>query len=202
MGAYTPVSIASDTLLSRATDEVLTPTLRQMASDGRPFRGMLYAGLMIDSSGTPFVLEFNCRFGDPETQVVLPAAADLDLAAHMFAIANGETWNAPSRVDATQAAVTTVVAASGYPTAPVKGAAIDVPSTLPQGTILFHAGTKLDEQGTLRASGGRVLCATGLGGSVAEAAERSRELAEAVAFENAVFRRDIAWREVARAGAT
>jgi phosphoribosylamine--glycine ligase len=120
----------------------------------------------------------------------------------MLAIANGETWKAPSRVDATLAAVTTVVAASGYPAAPIKGAAIDVPSTLPQDTILFHAGTKLDEQGTLRASGGRVLCATGLGGSVAEAAERSRELAEAVAFENAVFRRDIAWREVARAGAT
>ncbi|MEE8134134.1 MAG: phosphoribosylamine--glycine ligase [Gemmatimonadales bacterium] len=202
MGAYTPVSIASDALLSRATNEVLMPTLRQMASDGRPFRGMLYAGLMIDPSGTPFVLEFNCRFGDPETQVVLPAAGDIDLAAHMFAIAKGETWDAPSRVDATQAAVTTVVAASGYPASPVKGAAIDVPSTLPQDTILFHAGTKLDEQGTLRASGGRVLCATGLGGSVAEAAERSRELAEAVAFENAFFRRDIAWREVARAGAT
>ena len=202
MGAYTPVSIASDVLLSRVTDEVLTPTLQQMASDGHPFRGMLYAGLMIDGSGAPVVLEFNCRFGDPEAQVVLPAAGDLDLAAHMFAIAKGEMWDAPSRVDATQAAVTTVVAASGYPAAPLKGAAIDVPSTLPQNTILFHAGTKLDEQGTLRASGGRVLCATGLGGSVAEAAERSRDLAEAVAFEHAVFRRDIAWREVARAGAT
>ena len=133
---------------------------------------------------------------------MLPAAGDLDLAAHMFAIAKGETWDAPSRIDATQAAVTTVVAASGYPAAPVKGAAIDVPAMLPQDTILFHAGTTLDEQGTLRASGGRVLSATGVGVSVGEAAERSRALAEAVAFENAVFRRDIAWREVARAGAT
>ena len=201
MGAYTPVSIATDAMLALVNEEVLIPTLRQMAADGHPFRGMLYAGLMIDASGTPFVLEFNCRFGDPETQVVLPAAGDLDLAAHMFAIANGDAWNAPSQIPATQAAVTTVVAASGYPAAPVQGASIDVPSPLPPDTLLFHAGTKLDDQGILRAGGGRVLCATGLGGSVTEAAQRSRELAEAVAFEHAVFRRDIAWREVARAGA-
>jgi len=201
MGAYTPVSIATDAMLARVNEEVLTPTLRQMAADGHPFRGMLYAGLMIDASGTPVVLEFNCRFGDPETQVVLPAAGDLDLAAHMFAIASSDAWDAPSQIRPTRAAVTTVVAASGYPAAPVKGASIDVPSTLPQNTILFHAGTKLDDQGVLRAAGGRILCATGLGGSVAEAAQRSRELAEAVAFEHAVFRRDIAWREVARAGA-
>ena len=201
MGAYTPVSIATDAMLARVNEEVLIPTLRQMAHDGHPFRGMLYAGLMIDSSGTPLVLEFNCRFGDPETQAVLPAAGDLDLAAHMFAIAKGEPWDAPNQVRATQAAVTTVVAASGYPAAPVKGATVDVPSALPHDTILFHAGTKLDDQGVLRAAGGRVLCATGLGGSVAAAAQRSRELATAVAFEHAVFRRDIAWREVARAGA-
>jgi phosphoribosylamine--glycine ligase len=201
MGAYTPVSIATETLLRRVTDEILTPTLAQLAGDGHSFKGMLYAGLMIDESGAPQVLEFNCRFGDPETQVVLPAAGDLDLAAHMFAIARGTAWDAPAAIPATTAAVTTVVAAAGYPEAPVKGASIDLPATLPAETLLFHAGTMRDEAGTLRSNGGRVLCATGLGETVAQAADRSRALAAAVAFENAVYRRDIAWREVARAGA-
>ena len=201
MGAYTPVSIATDALLARVEAEVLAPILRQMLRDGHPYRGMLYAGLMVHPSGTPYVLEFNCRFGDPETQVILPAAGDLDLGSHMLAIAGGDAWSPPARVTAIQAAVTTVVAAAGYPAAPVKGAAIELPDPLPASSILFHAGTKLDDAGTMRVSGGRVLCATGLGPTVAEAAERSRDLARAVAFENSVYRRDIAWREVARAGA-
>jgi phosphoribosylamine--glycine ligase len=95
-----------------------------------------------------------------------------------------------------------VVAAFGYPTAPVKGTEIELPDQLPPDTLLFHAGTAVDEGGSLRTSGGRVLCATGLGATVSEAASRSRELAEMVAFDGAILRRDIAWREMARAGAS
>ena len=97
-----------------------------------------------------------------------------------------------------RAAVTTVVAAAGYPDAPEKDAAIDLPLTAPDNTVLFHAGTRRDADGTLRVSGGRVLCATGFGPTVAQAAEASRTLAHAIEFEGAQYRRDIAWREIAR----
>jgi len=201
MGAYTPVSVATAPLLSRVTTDVLQPVLGRMAERGAPYQGVLYAGLMLDGENVK-VLEFNCRFGDPEAQVVLPAI-DFDLAEHMWRIAAGESW-APERQSQTaaRAAVTTVVAAPGYPEAPVKGAEITLPRDLPSDTLLFHAGTTVDEAGRLRAAGGRVLCATGLAGSVPEAADRSRALAGDVQFEGCVFRRDIAWREVARAGAS
>jgi phosphoribosylamine--glycine ligase len=147
------------------------------------------------------VLEFNCRFGDPEAQVVLPAA-DVDLTEQLWHIAAGEPWRLPvTYCAAKQAAVTTVLATPGYPASPVKGQQIHLPSPLPESTVLFHAGTALDDAGVLRAAGGRVLNATGLGRDVVEAAERSRALAESIAFEGRQYRRDIAWREVARAGA-
>jgi phosphoribosylamine---glycine ligase len=201
MGAYAPVSVATPPLLSRITSDVLEPVLRRMADRGTPYRGVLYAGLMLNGD-TVKVLEFNCRFGDPEAQVVLPAV-DLDVAEHMWRIAAGEPWTPDKDAhQAARAAVTTVVAAPGYPEAPVKGAEIALAEDLPADTLLFHAGTKLDEAGRLRAAGGRVLCATGLAASVPEAADRSRALAGQVRFEGCVFRRDIAWREVARAGAS
>jgi phosphoribosylamine--glycine ligase len=171
-----------------------------MAAEDTPFRGVLYAGLMCEPDGSLAVIEFNCRFGDPEAQVVLPAV-NLDLADHCWRIASGDAWTAPATVPAARAVVTTVVAAAGYPDAPEKGAAIPLPETLPDDTLLFHAGTVHDDDGMLRSNGGRVLCATGIGTSVSEAAARSRDLAAAVAFPGAQFRRDIAWREVARAGA-
>jgi len=201
MGAYTPVSFADYGLLERIRGEVLAPTLAHMAEIGSPYQGVLYAGIMVQDDGTPMVLEFNCRFGDPETQVVLPAA-DIDLASHMWQIAAGEAWR-PLRAigPASRAAVTTVVAAEGYPGAPRKGDAIRLPDRLPPDTLLFHAGTALDADGVLRTAGGRVLCATGLGDRVAEAAEHSRRLAEAIEFDGRQYRRDIAWREAARARA-
>ncbi|UCG85319.1 MAG: phosphoribosylamine--glycine ligase [Gemmatimonadota bacterium] len=201
MGAYAPVSIAGPDLLGRVLNDVIRPVLRNMATDGTPYRGVLYAGLMIDSDGDPRVLEFNCRFGDPEAQVVLPLL-ETDLTDHIWRIAADEDWK-PEDLSTAQsgAAVTTVLASPGYPEAPVKGAAIGIPEELPARTLLFHAGTARDDQGVLRTAGGRVLCATGLGTSVTEALARSRELADAVQFEGKVFRRDIAWREVARAGA-
>ncbi len=201
MGAYSPVSLATAELLDRVHVEVVRPVLARMAELGAPYRGVLYAGLMIASNGVPKVLEFNCRFGDPEAQVVLPVAGT-DLGEHMWRIAAGEDWR-PETVHcrATQSAVTTVLASPGYPEAPITGAAISLPAEPPPDTLLFHAGTKCDASGQLRTAGGRVLCATGLGPDVPTAVARSAELAAAVEFEGKVYRRDIAWREVARAGA-
>ncbi|MGD2135845.1 MAG: phosphoribosylamine--glycine ligase [Gemmatimonadales bacterium] len=200
MGAYAPVSIADRGLLERVADEVIRPVLTRMAERGTPYRGVLYAGLMMHH-GVTKVLEFNCRFGDPEAQVVLPAI-DADLGEHVWRIASGEPWRPTEQfVPATRAAVTTVVATPGYPQAPVKGGEIELPAELPEQTLLFHAGTAVDDAGVLRTAGGRVLCATGLADAVPEAAQRSRALAERIQFDGRVFRRDIAWREVARAGA-
>ncbi len=203
MGAYSPVSLADTTLMARVLREIVHPILEHQRSVGAPYRGVLYAGIMVDDAGNPKVLEFNCRFGDPEAQVVLPVC-QVDLAEHFWRIAAGESWQPTNAADTGgHVAVTTVLAAPGYPSQPVKGAAISLPSPerpLPD-TILFHAGTSHDASGVLRTAGGRVVCATGLGPSVEAAAIRSRELADAVGFEGKVFRRDIAWREVARAGA-
>ncbi|MBI4419974.1 MAG: phosphoribosylamine--glycine ligase [Gemmatimonadetes bacterium] len=200
MGAYAPVSIATEALLDTVEHAVLCPTLAQLAREGATYRGVLYAGLMVGPEGSPAVVEFNCRFGDPETQVVLPVL-DLDLGAHMWAIARGESWRPPqSQAPASGAAVTTVLAAPGYPDTPAKGMEIILPSSPPDDTILFHAGTTRSDGGALRAAGGRVLCATGLGPDVRAAQARSRALAEAIQFEGKIFRRDIGWREAARAG--
>ena len=171
-----------------------------MANRGAPYRGVLYAGLMISPVGDPYVVEFNCRFGDPEAQVVLPIVGP-EVAEHMWAIAAGEPWSpSEGELEPLRAAVTTVLAAPGYPEAPQKGAEISLPSESPPGTILFHAGTKR-EDGTLRVAGGRVLSATGVGPDVPAALEASRRLADAVQFDGKVYRRDIGWREIARAGA-
>lgn len=199
MGAYTPVSFADDDLLARVQQRIISPTLRTMAEDGHLYKGFLYVGLMISPGGDPFVVEFNCRLGDPEAQVVLPVLDD-DLLDHLVTIASGGRWVPTSpRLSARGAAVTTVLAAEGYPISPRKGTAITIPTPVPDNTLLFHAGTAI-ENGVLRTSGGRVLCATGLGGNVPEAALASRQLADAVAFDGKVYRRDIAWREIDRAG--
>ncbi len=201
MGAYAPVSSATPELLARVSAEIISPVLRHLADLGAPYRGVLYAGIMITSPGDPKVLEFNCRFGDPEAQAVLPIASGAFLE-HLWQIASGGAWHPTQNSSApSRAAVTTVLASQGYPDAPAKGRVISIPVELPEGTLLFHAGTCLDPSGNLLTAGGRVLCATGLGTDISEAVERSRELAGAVSFKGKVYRRDIAWREVARAGA-
>lgn len=202
MGAYSPVGFVDDVLLDHIDSQVIDPTLAEMAKRGAPYRGVLYVGLMISSDGRPSVVEFNCRFGDPETQVVLPVMSE-DLLEHLWPIASGENWSpSPNRIRAGRAAVTTVLAAPGYPDSPRKGGAITLPEETPSDTILFHAGTTADEEGALRVAGGRVLCATGIGPDVQSALESSRRLAAAVEFEGKVLRTDIGWREIARAGAT
>jgi phosphoribosylamine--glycine ligase len=196
MGAYGPVSIATPGLLQRARHEVIEPCLAELARRGSPFSGVLYAGIMVSSDGTPWVVEFNCRLGDPETQVVLPLVRG-GLTEAFLRIAHGE---APSRLDIEPDAfaVTTVLAARGYPDTPEKGAAISIPAQLPEGVTVFHAGTRQDADGTLRVGGGRVLNVTAVAGSFAEAQARSRAAADSISFEGKQYRRDIGWREAAR----
>jgi len=204
MGAYCPVGIATETLLARVRTEVFEPVLREVAAQGSPYEGVLYAGLMILPDGTPSVLEFNARFGDPETQVLLPALLP-GFSEHLVAIAQ-RRWNpvvTQQVLTVELAAVTTVLAARGYPENPEKGAAIKLPDPAELGddVIVFHAGTYRDNEGRLRTSGGRVLSVTGLGPTVAVAAQASRRAAERISFEGMTWRRDIAWREIQRAGA-
>jgi len=200
MGAYTPVGLSTPALLARVRRDVLQPTLRQLARDGAPYSGVLYAGLMVAPDGTPNVLEFNCRFGDPETQALLPALPD-GFTAHLAAIAAGGWHPDRDTIEPACAAVTTVLAAEGYPDRPRPGAAVTLPEDWPADQLVFHAGTARDREGVLRVSGGRVLNVTGLGPTIAEAAARSRAGALRVRFEGMHWRRDIAWREIARAGA-
>jgi phosphoribosylamine--glycine ligase len=193
MGAYAPVSIASDALLDEARSEVLAPTLAALSADGAPFRGLLYAGLMNTSEGLK-VVEFNCRFGDPETQVVLPLMESslLDL---MVTVADGGSLAGQSVTTRDGSAVTTVVASGGYPAEYEKGKAISIPEGLEDDDlIVFHAGTKLRD-GTLETSGGRVLAVTAMAGTFAAAASASRAGAAQIEFDGAFYRTDIGWRE-------
>ena len=200
MGAYCPVTVTTDELLARVRRDVLEPVLREMAAQGAPYEGVLYAGLMLAPDGTPKVLEFNCRFGDPEAQAILPILPK-GATKHLIDIARGR-WRTKRQVIApTRAAVTTVLAARGYPEKPEKGAAIRLPSDLGPNVVVFHAGTARDADGTIRAAGGRVLSVTGLGSGVAAAARVSRAACDKIAFEGKTWRRDIAWRELQRAGA-
>jgi phosphoribosylamine--glycine ligase len=200
MGAYCPVTLTTDGLLARVRRHVLEPVLREMAAQGAPYEGVLYVGLMLAADGTPSVLEFNCRFGDPEAQAILPILPK-GATKHLIDIAR-RRWRTKRQVIApTRAAVTTVLAARGYPEKPEKGAAIRLPSDLGANVLVFHAGTARDADGTIRTAGGRVLSVTGLGSGVAAAARVSAAACDKIAFEGKTWRRDIAWRELQRAGA-
>jgi phosphoribosylamine---glycine ligase len=194
MGAYSPVSLASPGLLDRVKRDVLLPTLEAMRRLGTPFSGVLYAGLMIDPAGVPWVVEFNCRLGDPEAQVILPLIS-AGLTDCLWRVAKGER---PSRMDTIRAsAVTTVLAARGYPEQPEKGAEITLPDNVPEGVTIFHAGTRRSD-GALRVDGGRVLTVTGVAPAFREAQRLSRDTADAIEFDGKLFRDDIGWREAAR----
>jgi phosphoribosylamine---glycine ligase len=196
MGAYSPVAVATGAVLERARREVLVPALEEMRRRRTPFSGVLYAGLMVDSAGTPWVVEFNCRLGDPETQVVLPLVSG-GLTEALWSVARGQGVR-PIPCRTSEASVTTVLAARGYPDHPEKGAEIHIPASLPAGVTVFHAGTTRGTDGVLRASGGRVLNVTAVAPTFAEAQRRSRETAEAIQFEGKIYRRDIGWREARR----
>jgi len=198
MGAYAPVGLATDALMNRVQREILSPTLAELSARGRPFTGLLYAGLMLTPTG-PRVVEFNCRFGDPEAQAVLPVThLTLPFAELLAAIARGEALPASARATADGAAVTTVLAASGYPEKPWSGAAISIPAGLGDDVTVFHAGTARDSTGRLAVSGGRVLAVTGRGRTIAEAKQRSLAAAGRIEFSGRQYRSDIGWRELSR----
>lgn len=206
MGAYCPADAGDPSFAWRdgnlpdgialVMERIITPTLRAMRERGMPFRGLLYCGVMLTPTG-PRVVEFNCRFGDPETQAVLTALADdAPLLRVLLQIARGERIEPVPVFAPARAVVTTVLAAAGYPATPRSGDPITVPD-VPAGAWLFHAGTVLRD-GALVTSGGRVLAATATAGTLAEAQRRSSELAAGVQFTGAFFRRDIGWRALAR----
>ena len=200
MGAYAPVALATPELMARVEAEILRPTVAAMAAEGHTFRGLLYAGLMLTPDG-PKVVEFNARFGDPETQVVLPLLRS-SLLVPMLAIARGESIAGTTLEWSPGAAAATVLASGGYPGDYPTGIPIHIPPDVERmdDVVLFHAGTRATEDGALVTSGGRVLAVTALAPTVAEAAERSRAAAERIRFDGRHFRRDIGWREVARRG--
>jgi phosphoribosylamine---glycine ligase len=199
MGAYSPVAVATPALLDRARREVLFPTLEEMQRRRTPFSGVLYAGLMVDPEGAPWVVEFNCRLGDPETQVVLPLVSR-GLTDAFWRVARGEGVGPIGR-QAGSSSVTTVLASRGYPDRPAQGAAIRIPDELPDGVTVFHAGTTRSADGVLRVGGGRVLNVTAVAASFQEAQRLSRQAADAIEFDGKIFRRDIGWREAARQAA-
>jgi len=191
MGAYSPAPVVTPKVHARVMREVIVPAIQGMAQDGAPYVGFLYAGLMIDESGAPRTLEFNCRLGDPETQpIILRLKSDLlDLIEHAL---EGTLDEAEVQWDR-RAALGVVVAAAGYPEEPRKG---DVISGLPKPDAdcrVFHAGTRLDGK-TLVTSGGRVLCVTALGDSVKRARARAYEALDGIRFEGMQYRKDIAHR--------
>ena len=194
MGAYAPVGFVSDTLMATIGENIVAPVLAALAEGGSAFSGLLYAGLMITDEG-PKVVEFNCRFGDPETQAVLPLLSS-SLLDPMLAVAEGSGLATHTPVFDDAAAVTPVLAAEGYPGDYGKGAAVTIPP-LPQGTVVFHAGTAL-ESDRLVTSGGRVLAVTAVKRDFERAQAVCRAVADAIAFEGKHFRRDIGWREAER----
>lgn len=197
MGAFAPVSPATPELLARVQREILGPTVAAMAEEDRPFRGLLYAGLMLTADG-PKVVEFNCRFGDPETQAILPLLAS-SLLDPLWVIANGGSIAGLELTWRDAAAVTTVLASGGYPGEYTTGLPVNIPREVREAgdLLLFHAGTA-ERAGALLTTGGRVLAVTALAATVAQAAERSRWGAERIAFAGNHFRNDIGWREVQR----
>jgi phosphoribosylamine--glycine ligase len=201
MGAYAPVSLATNDLMQLVQTSIVDPTLAAMRDVGVPFRGLLYCGLMLTESG-PKVVEFNCRFGDPETQVVLPLMKSALLPYLVACTSDGGLEETAEIEFLPDAAVTTVVAAAGYPENPRTGDPVDL-SAVPDEVMVFHAGTALSADGTLVSAGGRVFAVTGVAPTFAEAQERSRYGAERVMFADRVLRRDIGWRENSRrAGVT
>jgi phosphoribosylamine--glycine ligase len=196
MGAYSPAPVVTDAMHTRIMNEVMEPAIRGLASDGMPYTGFLYAGIMIAPDGTPNVLEFNCRFGDPETQPILMRLRT-DLTELCEAALEGHLDRVSAEWDP-RAALGVVMAAAGYPEEARKGDPIDGldrAAKLP-GKV-FHAGTKL-QSGKMLTNGGRVLCAVGLGSTVKAAQAEAYGLVRAVSWPGIQFRRDVGYRAIAR----
>ena len=196
MGAYSPAPVVTAEVHARIMAEVIEPTVKGMAADGRPYTGFLYAGLMIDSDGSPRVVEYNCRFGDPETQPILMRLQS-DLIPLCEAALDGRLNTVDAQWD-NRAAVGVVLAAGGYPEAYRKGDVITGFDGIDSNDCkIFHAGTALQDNQVVTA-GGRVLCATSLGSTVSEAQSRAYKMIASVNWENMYYRTDIGYRAIAR----
>ncbi len=196
MGAYSPAPVVTPAVHQRIMDEVILPTVRGMANEGYPYTGFLYAGLMITADGTPKVIEYNCRFGDPETQPIMLRLRS-DLVAHCLAAMEQRLDREIVEWDP-RAAVGVVMAAGGYPGSYQKGLPISgLPEPESDECKIFHAGTAVENDQIVTA-GGRVLCATALGNSVTEAQQRAYTLTRTIHWEGVYFRGDIAYRAIAR----
>jgi phosphoribosylamine--glycine ligase len=189
MGAYSPAPVVTPEVHARVMREIIMPTVRGMKADGHPYSGFLYAGLMIDAKGNPFTIEFNCRMGDPETQPIM-ARLKSDLTVLLEHGVRGTLDQVDAEWDR-RVALGVVLAAHGYPDAPRKGDLIDGLPPEAEDGMVFHAGSTLADDGRVLSSGGRVLCAVGLGDSVRMAQSRAYALADQIHFSGMQLRRDI-----------
>ncbi|VAX06123.1 Phosphoribosylamine--glycine ligase [hydrothermal vent metagenome] len=196
MGAYSPAPVVTPEMHNCIIDQVIRPTVEGMAAEGHPYTGFLYAGVMIDSNGIPKVLEYNCRFGDPETQPIMLRLKS-DLVVLCNAALDGKLNRCNTEWDQ-RPALGVVLAAGGYPANYAKGEPISgLPTTETEGLKVFHAGTS-EEDGKTVTSGGRVLCATALGKTVAEAQHNAYQLVQQIHWKDVYYRTDIGYRAIAR----
>ena len=196
MGAYSPAPVVSDAVHRRVMDEIILPVVRGMRDEGMEFTGFLYAGLMIDESGAPYVVEFNCRFGDPETQPIM-SRLDSDFAELVQAALERRLDKTSARWNP-KTAVGVVLAAQNYPDSPKKGDVIEGIEAAECIGKVFHAGTALDEAGRFVTAGGRVLCVVGLGDRVTEAKSTAYRALVEIRFDGMQYRTDIADKAVTR----
>ena len=196
MGAYSPAPVVTDAVHARVMAEVVNPTVAGMIADGIPFTGFLYAGLMIDASGAPKVIEFNVRFGDPETQPVM-LRLQSDLVELVEAAIDGRLHQTRAQWDA-RPSLGVVMAARPYPETPVTGEVISGLDAVPPTAKVFHAGTALDAAGNVLSAGGRVLCVAALGESVSAAQANAYAGVKAIAWASEFHRSDIGWRAIER----
>ncbi|MEV3806466.1 phosphoribosylamine--glycine ligase [Aeromonas dhakensis] len=196
MGAYSPAPVVTDEVHRKVMERVIMPTVRGMAAEGNVYTGFLYAGLMIDGQGNPKVIEFNCRFGDPETQPIMLRMRS-DLVELCLAACAGKLDQVEAIYD-TRVAIGVVLAAGGYPGDYQQGKPISgLPVEEASGEKVFHAGSRMEGDAVVTA-GGRVLCATALGHTVAEAQQRAYQLAGRIKWDGVFYRNDIGWRAIER----
>lgn len=196
MGAYSPAPVVTPDVHARVMREVVEPTVAGMIADGVPFTGFLYAGLMIDASGAPKVIEFNVRFGDPETQPVM-LRLQSDLVDLVEAAIDGALAGVEAQWDP-RPSLGVVLAAKPYPETPITGDVISGLGDVPASAKVFHAGTALDADGNVVSAGGRVLCVAALGDSVGDAQQHAYAGVARIHWANEFHRNDIGWRAIAR----
>jgi len=194
MGVYAPSRLMTEHLHDTVMQSVIAPTLKGMQQEGMPFVGFLYAGLMISQTGEMWVLEFNARLGDPETEVILPIMQD-DLLDLVLLALDKKLPEAKAKLSAA-AAIGVVMANDTYPEGKASNDVIQFPQAIPENQFIFHAGTRQIEGGDILASGGRVLCATALGQNFGEAKAKAYDLIKKIHWDHAYYRTDIAWRVI------